>query len=346
MKDAQRRRLLEDLRRRAAAVVLELPELEELARSHGVSTVVAEFPVRVLEPPAEEERSLPSVEPPEPAPPRAPPQPAPPRAPPEPAPSDASEKEPASWPRAWAIAAAVLVSVAAGFSAWLRHERDLHAAMHSVFSLPLASQAGLARHGAALYCLDRTRLLIAAVDSKTGRIDSLKRFPGEEPQGISASAQSLWSAEDTGVVCEHAFDAGYTVLRRFSNPERRPTALHWDGAHLWLADARTGSLYEYSVGASLEPMRQFTLPAGLLVAGIHVDGDLVWVLDAAGRALWRFRARALLEPLDRAPLSPWLAAPRSPTGLLVESGVVWVAADLPPELHKIDAKLLSWRPAS
>ena len=97
------------------------------------------------------------------------------------------------------------------------------------------------------------------------------------------------------------------------------------------------------VGASLAPARQFTLPTGMVPVGLHVEKGLVWVLDAATRTIYRYRVRALLEPVDSMSLQPWIAAPRKPTGMVLDEKALWISVDGQPELHRFDLSLLPWR---
>jgi hypothetical protein len=201
----------------------------------------------------------------------------------------------------------------------------------------------LAKHGTAIYSFDRARKLMGAIDPATGTMISLKRFPNGLASGLAASPDKLWSADTSGVLYEHSFNDDYAVRRTFANPDRRPSALHWDGAHLWIADTRTNSIYEYTVGTSLVPARQFTLPSGMVPVGLHVEKGLVWVLDAATRTVHRYRVRALLEPVDTMSLQPWIPFPRKQTGMLVDDKALWISVDGPPELHRFDLSLLPWR---
>lgn len=328
----QLRRILDRYRSRAAAISLEMPELKALAERHAEGrAALAEAPAPVPQAPA----PAPVAE-------RAPEisTPLPPRW--EPAPEEFVEQfdEEASAARPWL--AVVLVAAVAG-GAWLAAGRLMHRNAHSVVPLPLSSPAALARRGGALFTFDRAKGQLAIVDAAAGTLISSKRFPIRATSGLAAASDRLWSADPNGFVYEHSLEDGYPVRRTFANPERRPSALHWDGSHLWIADARTNSLYEYSVGESLAPARQFTLPPGVKATGLHVEDGVVWVLDAAARRIHRFRARSLLEPVDSAALDEWIPAESKPAGMLVGGRTVWIATDGPPELHRFDARRLPWR---
>ncbi len=336
----QLRRLLERYRDRAAAITLEMPELKAIAARQGALAAAAS-PAPVAEAPAPQayagvaERPAPDagdarepaavpVNPLRPA-------PEPPTADYAPAPGRGL----APW------LAALLVAALAG-GAWVLAGRLQLKSGHRVVALPLSSAVGLARRGPVLYSFDRARMRMAAIDSAAGGVISLKSFPHGPASGIAASPEKLWSADADGFLHEHRLDDEYSVRRTFANPDRRPSALHWDGSHLWIADARTNSLYEYTVGASLVPARQFTLPPGVAPVGLHVESGLVWVLDANSRAIRRFRARALLEPVDSMNLRPWISAPRAPTGMVVGEHL-WISSDGPAELHRFELRKLPWR---
>lgn len=340
----QLRRLLERYRDRAAAITLEMPELKAIAARQGALAAAAS-PAPAAEASAAEAPSA-VVERPAPAAADAPEPasvPVKPRRPsPEPSPATA-EDAPArgrGYPLAAWLSAFLAAALAGG--AWILAARPQLKSGHRVVALPLSSAVGLARRGPVLYSFDRARMQMAAIDSAAGGVLSLKRFPHGPSSGIAASPEKLWSADANGFLHEHRFDDEYSVRRTFANPDRRPSALHWDGTHLWIADARTNSLYEYTVGASLVPARQFTLPPGVAPVGLHVESGLVWVLDANSRAIRRFRARALLEPVDSMNLKAWISAPRTPTGMVVGEHL-WISSDGPAELHRFDLRKLSWR---
>jgi len=347
----QLRKLLERYRDRAAAITLEMPELKALAASAGVPVAEpapapapppaparpAPEPARRLEPVADRppvaERPAPARRSPEPVSP-----PAPPRRPVAP---DPEAVESRGYPIAAWLGAALLAAVAG--AGWIAVERFQGRNSHRVVALPLSSSVGLAGRGIVLYTYDRARMRTAAIDMTTGGLLSVKEFPNVLASGLAASADKLWSADMNGFIYEHALTDDYAVRRTFANPNRRPSALHWDGSHLWIADARTNSLYEYTVGASLVPARQFTLPPGMAPVGLHVEKGLVWVLDGNSRAIYRYRARALLEPVDSMSLQPWMAAPRRPSGMVVGDKELWISTDGPAELHRFDARKLPWR---
>ncbi len=341
----QLRKLLEGYRDRAAAITFKMPELEALAARHVASgaavvenpaPVAERAPEPVREPEPEAEPELASVTP---AP--APARPAPPaRAEARPKPAEAPASGSGFARMAW-LGAALMIALGGGW--WARNERLHHQNIHQVLPLPMSSSVGLARGGDVFYSFDRTRMLIGTIDPVKGGLISLKRFPNGMPTGLAASADKLWSADANGFLYEHALTGDYAVRRTFANPSRRPCALHWDGAHLWIADSRTNSIYEYTVGVSLSAARQFTLPTGVTPAALHVENGLVWVLDAASRTIYRFRARALLEPVDSMSLEPWIASPRQPTGMVLDDKSVWISVDGPPELHRFDLSLLPWR---
>lgn len=328
----QMRKLLERYRDRAAAITLEMPELQALAARAG------EAPAAAAAAPVEER---PAAAAPTPVPTLVPtlvPTPAPPRRPA--GDDDEPVQERGNSLAAWLAAAVVAALIAGG---WVVASRVQRKNSHWENALPLKSAVGLALRGGSLYSFDRAAGRLAAVDAATGAVLSLKRFPNASASGLAASADRLWSADANGILYEHGLGDDYAVRRTFANPNRRPSALHWDGAHLWIADARTNSLYEYTVGASLVPARQFTLPPGVAPVGLHVENGVVWVLDANGRAIRRYRARALLEPLDSMDLKPWIPAPATPAGMVVGEQNLWISSDGPAELHRFDPRGLSWR---
>lgn len=341
MSDRQRqlRKLLERYRDRAAAITLEMPELKALAARAGDPAVAEAAPVV--------ERLAPAVERPAPVVERAPsPAPTPAPAAPRPAPPPRRDDDEEPAPRegyslgAW-LAAALVAALAGG--GWVAVKRLERKNSHRAHALPLESAVGLARRGIVLYSYDRAKARMAAIDSTTGGVISLKRFPNASASGLAASPDKLWSADANGFLYEHALTDDYAVRRTFANPNRRPSALHWDGSRLWIADARTNTLYEYTVGSSLVPARQFTLPPGMAPVGLHVANGLVWVLDANSRAIYRYRVRALLEPVDSVSLQARIAAPRRPAGFVVDDRALWITVDGPPELHRLELRSLDWR---
>jgi hypothetical protein len=355
----QLRKLLEGYRDRAAEITLEMPELEALVSRHDEggaavaerpapvaerSAPVAERPAPVAERPAPvAERPAPVAERPAPAAERELEIESLPVAPRRAAPVEIEEEydESRGYARAAWLAAALVAAIGGGW--WGVSTRLHNRNIHRVLPLTLTSSVGLARHGAVIYSYDRTRKLMGAIDPATGSLVSLKSFPNSLASSLASSPDKLWSADTSGVLYEHSFNDDYTVRRTFANADHRPCALHWDGAHLWVADARTNSIYEYMVGASLVPARQFTLPTGMVPVGLHVEKGLLWVLDAATRTIYRYRVRALLEPVDSLSLQPWIAAPRKPTGMVLDEKALWISVDGQPELHRFDLSLLPWR---
>jgi hypothetical protein len=326
------REALDGYRRRAAALTLHIPELEALVARHGTGAAA------VAEPPAQKPRTL------RPPPTRLDPEfrhrPSPSveiaLAPPNPAPA---RRGPAS--RAlWLVLAAVVTLGAAG--GWMRFSRLQRLSGHRAMVLPLIGSVGLARSGGLLYSLDPARKLLGAIDPATGVLVSLTAFPNAAASGLAVTDRALWSADESGVLYEHAPGGDYAVRRVFSNANRRPTALFWDGSRLWVADAWTHSVYEYTLGGSLTAARQFTLPSGLSPAGLYASNGVLWVLDAASRTIFRFKTQALLEPLDTLSLQEWIAAPQKPTGMVIDGETLWIAAVSPSELHRLDLGRVSF----
>jgi len=334
----QLRKLLDRYRDRAAAISLELPELKALAARHDLgepAVVERPAPAAVRAPaPAPEPAPKPSSEP---APEPVYAAPAARRRPPVEADEDPASSR--GYSGAVWLGVVVAAVVAGG---WLANSRLQRKNAHRAVPLALSNPVGLAQRGGILYTFDRSRAQLGSIDAAAAGLIALKSFPNGSASGLAASSDKLWSADANGVVYEHGVD-DYAVRRTFANPHRRPSALHWDGSHLWIADARTNSLYEYKVGSSLVPARQFTLPPGMTPVGLHVENGLVWVLDAAGRSVHRFRVRALLEPVDTLTLQPWISAPGRPSGMIVDGGVLWITADGPAQLHRFDLRLLAWR---
>lgn len=324
--ERQLRKLLDRYRDRAASITLDMPELKALVerRDSGAVTEhpIAETPAVVIIAPAPEPRPIPIA-----------------LNRPAPAPvPDAPRRSHAN--AAWLVG---VLLAGLGGGVWVYTSRLRQRNSHQVQPLPMSNSLGLTRRGAILYSFDRTSARLATIDTASGEVSALSRFPNALPSGLAASPEKLWSADAKGFLYEHGVNDGYLVRRTFANPDRRPTALHWDGSHLWIADARTNSLYEYTVGASLVASRQFTLPPGVIPAGLHVEDGLLWVLDAAGLAVHRYRMRALLEPVDSMPLQPWISGPRRPTGMAVDDQFLWIATDGQMELHRFALRTLTWR---
>lgn len=302
--DEKARALIADYRARLKAIALEIPELE--ARRGRAA------------PPERDEAPV--------APPAAP----------GPAPDQAQARSRRGW-----LLAALGAAAAAGAALWPAPEVAVPA--YRAIPLPFSDAAGMAWHDGLLHAIDARRLLLYSIEPETGEVRALRKFPGSLPSALAASSGAFWSADLGGVIREHAPDAAFTVQRSYQNPERSPTVLHWDGAHLWAADSRTETVYQYTVGEALNPVRQYSFP-GVRVAGLHAADGLLWVLDGSKRELTRCQAKALAVVEDAADLSPWLAAGEKPTGLVVREQALWIITERPARLHRVPLAELRWRP--
>ena len=243
--------------------------------------------------------------------------------------------------RNWLLAAAAL-SAAAGAALWSTQGAPEPA--HRAIPLPFSDAVGMAWHDGLLHSIDGRRLLLYSIEAETGEVRALRKLPSASPGGLAASPEAFWSSELDGAIHEHANDAALTVRRSYRNADRSPTVLHWDGTHLWAADARTETVYQYKTGEALNPMRQYSFP-GVRISGLHAADGKLWVLDGPKRELTRFQAKALAIVEDGADLSPWLAAGENPVGLAVREEMLWVITDRPARLHRIPLAKLRWRQA-
>jgi sugar lactone lactonase YvrE len=115
-----------------------------------------------------------------------------------------------------------------------------------------------------------------------------------KPHSVAISADgNRLAVADTDIACVHVFDLATRQYRRIENwggPEQRfacPTGVAWDGATLWVADAKLHGVVVVGSGGAGKLIGTDVLkrPAGLAV---HVATGRVYVADAGAHAVVAF----------------------------------------------------------
>lgn len=205
--------------------------------------------------------------------------------------------------------------------------------------LPYSEPAGLTARGELFASMDAPRLLVYTFDA-AGVVRSIEKLP-HAAAALAWSQSGLWTAASGGQICLHETAEGFPAKACYVNAERRPSALHWDGRQLWLADARTETVQSLGIaGAALAMQSQHSLP-GVRAAGLHVEGDALWVLDAEGGRLLRYELKTLAAPEGQAPLSAWTEGSR-PAGFVVKEGRLNLLLERPARLRSVPLSELAW----
>lgn len=249
-----------------------------------------------------------------------------------------------AWPRlprrlAWILAAlAAAVLAASGLWRWGGRPNGTRRS----FPIPYTDTAGLAVAGDALFSVDRKRQLLFSFSADGMRIKTVEQFPNPAVSGLALGEGCLWSTDaDTGYIYQHELEWKHSVLRAYANPSRNPTAIYWDGQHLWVYHAKTETVFQFLVRDSLVPIEQYTLP-GITPIGLYVKDGILWVYDANTHRVLRFRLGVLATPLDTADISPWLSTRSVVTGFAVGPSGLWLITQNPSEILRFEPKSLTW----
>jgi len=134
----------------------------------------------------------------------------------------------------------------------------------------------------------RIRLLVQAPD---GRILHDEDFSGVLDRGLGWDGESLWSCGDAadGSSILYAIrpdSLGVLVTTKaYTAPGHRPTALAWDGTHLWLTDRDSGRIDRFD--PEIEEFTRFVASPGFSPCGLAWDGAAMWLTDAGTGRLYR-----------------------------------------------------------
>ncbi|MBI4677608.1 MAG: hypothetical protein HY748_08495 [Elusimicrobia bacterium] len=241
-----------------------------------------------------------------------------------------------------ACAAAVLAVL--GWWGWRATTRGK---VHRAYPLPFAATSSLTVKDGRLYAIDPRRGLLFLFESSGSALKEkgIHQFPNPSVDGLALGAGCLWSSDGgTGRILRHGPEPPFSVESVYSNPDSRPLALDWDGAHLWALDGRTGTVTQNAMSRdsraqALFPVAQHTLPA-MDPVGLHAADGALWVFDALTRKVRLFRTGGVLTASGSIDLSAWLAPNARVTGLAVDGRHLWLAAENPAELHRFDLEYL------
>jgi hypothetical protein len=204
--------------------------------------------------------------------------------------------------------------------------------------LPYSEATGLSLRGDFFSSMDAPRLLVYTFDA-SGVVRSIEKLP-HVASALAWSERGLWTAAPDGQVCLHQVSEGFPASVCYVNPERRPSALHWDGQQLWLADSRTETVQALFPGKALAMRSQHSLP-GVRPSGLHIEGGRLWVLDAAGGRILRYELKTLAAPVDQASLLAWTGGSR-PAGFAFKDGRLHLVLERPAGLRSLALSELQW----
>ena len=231
------------------------------------------------------------------------------------------------------LGAAVLAVLAAAKAVGDFQARRLKQ-LHQVFPLPYTNTSAIAEKAGLLYTLDPKRGLLFTFSEADLKVRSVQKFSNPALSGLALGEDSMWSTNsEAGEVYEHYLDPVFSVRNTFSNKESSPSAVYWDGRHLWTGDRRTETISQFSVDGVLTPVRQYTL-AGIEPAGIHVSEGLLWVADGLSRKVYRYELGSLLGVRDYFDLGERLSPNCKITGFAVGEPYLWLMTENPAELHR------------
>ena len=121
-----------------------------------------------------------------------------------------------------------------------------------------------------------------------GAPDGEADFTGTLVRGLAYDGKFLWSCgvgEDGGGLL-HKIEADTLDVRDvYSTRGHRPTALAWDGRHVWMVDRDSGRLDRFDTETE-EVTRSVTTPA-FSPFGLAFDGDSFWTADSGTGRLYR-----------------------------------------------------------
>ncbi|MBI4655953.1 MAG: hypothetical protein HY746_04295 [Elusimicrobia bacterium] len=244
---------------------------------------------------------------------------------------------PASISGFWKITGLILI-VTAVAAAVIWHQRNSAEKFHRVFPLSYSRTAGLAVKYPYVFSIDPQRQLIFTIYQENGGIKSVKKFPNQNPTGLSFGDDHIWSSDGVNVY-QHDMNSDYSVRRKFTNPGHNPGGLCWDSGFLWIGDSKTATISKYAAGSSLDLIKQYALP-GIMPSDFYVSGDILWIPEPAGGKIIRYRAGPSLNKVDSIELSSWLSAGSRIAGFAAEESLLWVVTENPAELHRFDLKHL------
>ena len=235
----------------------------------------------------------------------------------------------------WSAAAAAALATAL---AWLPGRSG-----ETLRPLPLERPAGLAAGPQGLYALDSGRKTLALLSTEGEPVRALKPLAGDDLRGVAIGADTVWTADPArGRILQTRLSDTGEIDKVFREPGSRPTALHWDGAHLWVADTQSRTVQKLTVAETLGLVTEYPMTAAQPV-GLHRSQDLLWILDGASRVLRRYRLGETLSAVDQWDLSQKIPPSAGLAGFAVQGEEVWFLTDNPPALRGYGAP--AWRPA-
>lgn len=209
---------------------------------------------------------------------------------------------------------------------------------------PAAHQVGLAYHNGRWLSVDWAESRIFEFKPGSG-LTFLRNFPNSFTTGLSAGAGSLWSIDAFNRRCYRHDPESFAIRASFTTPGPSPSAVHWDGDSLWLADKQTRRAYKYlNIRGSAITLVQYQLLEKEPV-GLWRTDKLLWVLDRAAKTVRRYRVEGDkgLVPEDTLQLSGWLPDKTRPAGMALTGPEVWILTESPCMIYRFALSRIDWK---
>ena len=152
--------------------------------------------------------------------------------------------------------------------------------------LPLPNTADLAYDGTDLWVCSETDVNVYRINIFNGEIQKRINLQRGSFTAVEFAQGALWLAEAQSNKILKVHPETAEILDSFSNPGTRAGGLAFDGAHFWISDAPTLSIYQLDGAGRV--LRKFLSP-GPAPQGLAFDGRYLWNADA-NQKIFQLRA--------------------------------------------------------
>ena len=162
-----------------------------------------------------------------------------------------------------------------------------------------------------------------------GKIVSVIKAPGPNPQGMAWDGECLWVSDRANhhIYRLNAKTGDQLVALAF---EGELAGVAWDGAHVWVADRSTRTISQIDPESGAMPLSLHVDQSTGDLSGLHFDKECLWYGLARMGQLRRVR------PTDGR-FSKALPAKADVGGLALVGRAIWYTEPEAGMVHKIDA---------
>ncbi|MEK6543597.1 MAG: hypothetical protein AABZ44_04090 [Elusimicrobiota bacterium] len=227
-----------------------------------------------------------------------------------------------------------IVLLAATATFWLRHNvlapKKIDLPKGRYFAVTALPDSSLA-------VADATASSIYTVAPGSTHVSAPLSLANPSLTGLAYFKGAFWSADyQNQNIYAHDVKT-LTIQKTFPLPSIGKIVLSAAGEHLWSADPLGQVLNKMSLSQDrLKTVATYLIKEHYL-SGLAVNGDTLWLLDADKKTINRYHAGDdSLEPEGSQTVENIIPRQSPPTGLTYDGRHLWISANNPPALYRLD----------